>query len=158
MSGQAGQADALPAELAELEHVAAAADSQISGAVEIPGAPAPPERDIGGELGAMMQMAVTMLAPVMPFLPGCYPVATCDQIGTAFAAVADKRGWNLDAIATPELALAVVALPPTIQAIVIGKAYFAEQRQRAGRPAGDAGQPGQVDQAADVQSAAALAA
>jgi len=79
----------------------------------------------------MLQMGVMLLTPVLPFMPQCYPESTCVQIGTAFAAVADKHGWNLDALTSPELALAVVAVPPTIQAVMLGRAYFAQQRAAA---------------------------
>jgi hypothetical protein len=118
----------------DLAAVAAAADAQVSGAIEVPPPPgqAPPEPpDPGAELAAMLQMGVTMFAPVLPFLPECYPKATCEQIGTAFAAVAQKYGWDLDLLNSPELALAIVAVPPTISAVVQGRAYFAKKKADA---------------------------
>jgi hypothetical protein len=109
--------------------VAAAADAQISSEL-VPGGPEP-ERDRGAELGAMLQMGVLMVSPALPFLPQCYTPQACTQIGTAFAAVADKRGWDLDAITSPELALAAVAIPPTVAAVALGKQYFADKRRQA---------------------------
>jgi len=118
----------LPADLAA---VAAAGDAQLDGQAVVPGQEPPPAPDQGAQLSAMLQMGVAMVAPALPFLPRCYPVQTCDQIGTAFAAVAEKRGWDLNSLNTPELALAVVTLPPTIAAVVQGRAYFAAKKAEA---------------------------
>lgn len=120
----------LPADLAA---VALAGDAQISGASELPGQEQQPDIDRGAEFAAMLTMGVAMLTPAMPFLPGCYTPDTCRQIGTAFAAVADKRGWDLGALQSPELALAVVSIPPTVAAIVQGRAWLADKRERAER-------------------------
>jgi hypothetical protein len=141
------QAGALPADLAA---IAAAADAQIAGAAELlPGEQAPPAApDRGAEFAAMLSMAIAMAAPALPFLPKCYPPEVCAQIGTAFAAVADKHGWKLDALQSPELALAVVAIPPTISAIVQGRQYAAWKRdqvakaEQAARAAKDASSSG----------------
>jgi hypothetical protein len=125
---------ALPPELAQLEAIAQAADAQLSDtALPLPGEQAEPAADRGSELGAMLQMGVLMAAPALPFLPQCYTPEVCDQIGTAFDAVAKKYGWNLDAISSPELALAVVAIPPTVQAVLLGRQYFAHKREMAER-------------------------
>lgn len=127
-------ADLLPPELAELEAVAAAADARIAGAAALPGAPGAepaPAVDRGAEFGAMLQMAVMMGTPALPFLPQCYTPEVCGQIGTAFAAVAEKYGWNLDGLSSPELALAVVAIPPTVTAVVLGREHFADRRRQA---------------------------
>lgn len=115
----------------DLAAIAAAADKEISGASEIPGQAEAVEVDRGAELGAMLAMGVMMATPALPFLKDCYPPETCKQIGIAFAAVADKYGWNLDAVTSPELALAVTAIPPTVAAIVAGRAHFAELREQA---------------------------
>lgn len=142
--------EALPPELAELAGIAAAADAELSGQAA-PGAPgavqAEPAQDQGAELAAMLQMGVMMAAPALPFLPACYTPETCAQIGTAFAAVADKYGWNLSAVKSPELALAVVTIPPTVQAVILGRAHFAELRaareaaERAARSPAPSPQP-----------------
>jgi len=124
------KSEGLPPELAELQGVAAAMDAGTEAASLVPGAPAPEPVDQGAELAAMLQMGVMMAAPALPFLPSCYTPETCQQIGTAFAAVAEKYGWNLSAVKSPELALAVVTIPPTVQAVVLGRAHFAEQRAR----------------------------
>lgn len=118
----------LSGDLASLAAVADAGDAQVAGAALPPGQEPQPERDPGAEMAAMLQMGVMMLTPVLPFLPQCYPKATCEQIGTAFAAVAEKHGWNLDAMNSPELALAVASVPPTIAAVLQGRAYFAQKK------------------------------
>ena len=117
----------------DLAAIAAAADEQISGAGDMPGQDQAQavEVDRGAELGAMLSMGVMMATPALPFLKDCYPPETCKQIGIAFAAVAEKYGWNLDAVTSPELALAVTAIPPTVAAIVAGRAHFAELRAQA---------------------------
>ncbi|MFG6440526.1 hypothetical protein [Roseateles sp. LKC17W] len=121
--------EGLPADLAA---IAAAADAEIAGqAAALPGAaPAEPPPDQGAELAAMLQMGVAMASPALPFLPACYTPEVCGQIGTAFAAVAEKHGWNLSAVKSPELALAVVTIPPTVAAVGMGRAHFAELRAR----------------------------
>lgn len=118
------EAQALPADLAA---IAAAADAELAGQSVIPGQEPPPEPDRGAELGAMLQLGVAMATPALPFLPQAYTPEVCAQIGTAFAAVADKYGWNLNFTNSPELALAAVSVPPTITAIVLGRQYFADK-------------------------------
>lgn len=113
----------------DLAAIASAADAQLDGAAQlVPGAAPEPEVDRGAEFGSMLQLVVAMGAPVLPFLPECYPPETCQQIGTAFAAVAEKYGWQLDALNSPELALAIVTIPPTANAYVLGRAYFESKR------------------------------
>ncbi len=124
-----GGAPSVPADLAA---IAAAADAELAGLEQqLPGQAAQPEPDRGAELGAMLQMGVMMAAPALPFLPQCYSDETCQRIGTAFAAVALKYGWNLEFANNPELALAAVSIPPTVQAIVLGRAFFAAKRAEA---------------------------
>lgn len=120
----------LPPELAELAGLAAAADAQVSGAAIMPGMEPPPAPDKGAELGAMLKMGVMMATPALPFLPSCYTPEVCDQIGIAFAAVADKYGWQLNAMSSPELALAVVTVPATVQAVILGREYFKTKREQ----------------------------
>lgn len=125
------QAEGLGTDMAQLRAIAAAQDAVIDGASVIPGAnqdAAEPEQDRPAELAAMLTMGVAMLAPALPFLPQCYTPEVCQQIGTAFDAVAEKHGWNLDAISSPELALAVVSVPPTVAAVMMARAHFAAKR------------------------------
>ncbi|MBY0235275.1 MAG: hypothetical protein K2W93_09855, partial [Burkholderiaceae bacterium] len=100
------------------------------GATLPPGMEPEPQADKGAELGAMLQMGVMMAAPALPFLPQCYTPQVCGQIGVAFAAVAQKYGWNLDGISSPELALAVVTVPATVQAVILGREYFKTKREQ----------------------------
>lgn len=124
----------LPTDLAELSAIAQAQDAAISGQAIVPGAPqAAPEPEVNRaeELGAMLALGVTMVAPALPFMPACYPPEVCQQIGTALDAVAEKYGWNLQGLQSPELALAAVALPPTVAAVMMGRQHFAEKREAA---------------------------
>ncbi|TBO31333.1 hypothetical protein EYS42_08800 [Aquabacterium lacunae] len=123
----------LAPDLAELQAIATAQDAAIAGGNIVPGQIDPagepePQANQAEELAAMLQMGVVMLSPALPFLPQCYTPEACHQIGVAFDAVAQKHGWNLDAVKSPELALAVAALPPTITAVMMGRAHFAAQR------------------------------
>lgn len=143
MSGATTDAAGLQALAGHIEavdgQVAASADAPAGGALVAP-AEAPPV-DPGMEVAGMLQMAVAMLTPALPFLPACYTPEACQSIGVAFNAVAEKRGWNLADIMTPELALCVAAAPPTVQAVVMGRAYFAERAARASaQPEGQGGQ------------------
>ena len=115
-----------PDALDALANQAAAVDDELN-SLGAPGAPAAaPETkpQIGEQVTAMVHLGVVMLTPAMPFLPACYTPDACQRIGTAFEAVAEKRGWNLDEVMTPELALVLVMLPPTIQAVIAGKKHF----------------------------------
>lgn len=122
-----------PPHVADLVSLASATDAQLDagapGALDQAPQPAPVDR--GAELGAMLQMVVAIATPLLPFLPECYSEATCQQIGTAFAAVAEKYGWNLDLANCPELALAIVTIPPTVNAVALGREHFAARRREA---------------------------
>jgi hypothetical protein len=126
----------LSGDFADLAAIAAAADARIDGsaATLVPGAAPEPEPDRGAEFGAMLQLLVNMGAPALPFLPQCYTPETCQQIGTAFAAVAEKHGWQLDAMNSPELALAIVAIPPSAAAYMLGREHFAARRAALAGP------------------------
>jgi hypothetical protein len=132
----AGAAPELPAELRGLGAAAAAMDQALSvdpmaeGPAQAEAEPVP-VRDRGAELSSMLGLLVKMASPLLPFLPACYTPEVCDNIGTAFAAVADKHGWDLGAVESPELALAVVSIPPTIGAVMLGRQYFAHQAAQA---------------------------
>lgn len=109
----------------------ASVDAQLAAESAGPSAEAPadaPPVDQAAELSALLTMAVHMLTPALPFLPKHYTPQVCTSLGAALAAVAEKRGWALQDFMTPEVALAVAALPPTIGAVVEGRAYFAAMR------------------------------
>ena len=90
-----------------------------------------PQGDPAEENTAILTCLVTMLAPVLPFLPACYTPERIRQIATAYTAVEQKHGWNLRDLMSVEAQLLIVAAPPTIQAILYGRAHFAEMRRRA---------------------------
>lgn len=76
----------------------------------------------------LLQLGIGMLTPMLPFLPECYTPQVVEAIAAQFTAVEIKRGWNLGEQMTPEVMLAVVALPPTIQAFILGREYIAAKR------------------------------
>lgn len=76
----------------------------------------------------LLQLGIGMLTPMLPFLPDCYTPQVVDAIAAQFTAVEIKRGWNLGEQMTPEVMLAVVALPPTFQAFMLGREYLALKR------------------------------
>ncbi|WP_343741804.1 hypothetical protein [Herbaspirillum huttiense] len=76
----------------------------------------------------LLQLGIGMLTPMLPFLPECYTPQVVDAIAAQFTAVEIKRGWNLGEQMTPEVMLAVVALPPTFQAFMLGREYLAIKR------------------------------
>lgn len=86
--------------------------------------------DVAGDVAALLQMGVAMIKPALPFIDRHYTPDACQRIGVAFAAVAEKRGWNLQDVMTPELGLLIAAAPPTIGAVVETRAYLAEQRRK----------------------------
>jgi len=140
----------LPAELADLDAIAAAADAQLDSASALPGAPgaepADPEPTQAEQLAGVLQLAVMTLAPALPFLPQCYPPEICKQIGVAAGAVCEKHGWKFDAM-PPELALAAIAIPPTVQAVLLGRQHFAQRAQASSSSSSPAQQLQPVDQA-----------
>lgn len=141
---------------ADLMAIAANADAELAGQALVPGQQPEAAPDRGAELAGMLSLAVAMAEPALPFLPTAYTPEVCQRIGTAFAAVAEKYGWNLSFTDSPELALAVVSVPPTVTAVALGRKYFAEKAAEAERqarastssqPAQQPQQPQQMSQA-----------
>lgn len=129
----APEGEKLPADLAQLEQLASAADAELTASSTPPGeaGPAAPEPTQAEQILGLLTVAVMTLTPLLPFLPQCYPPATLQAIGGAAAAVCEKHGWNVGDAMTPELALAAVAIPPTIAAVMLGRQHFAEKRAAA---------------------------
>lgn len=150
-AGQVDQAEASPA-VAELVQLASATDAELDGTPPAAGQPPQPPVDRGAELGAMLQMVVAIATPLLPFLPQCYTEDTCRQIGTAFAAVANKYGWDLDLANCPELALAIVTIPPTVNAVALGRAHFEAKRREASSSSSSSSSSKSADQAQQLQT------
>jgi hypothetical protein len=134
----------LPPELAELAGLAAAADARNAGQDAPPGAAGAElvsAADQGAELAAMLQAVMAMAEPVAPYLPRAYTPEVCDRIGIAVAAVAEKRGWDLTKLASPEAMLAFVTIPPTLAAVKFAKDYYAWLELQAQQQARAARQP-----------------
>jgi hypothetical protein len=79
----------------------------------------------------LLNLGLSLLLPVAPFLKDCYPPATVDAIAGAFTAVEVKRGWDVQKFMSEEFVLAVVTIPPTIKAWLMGRAYLEQMRQQA---------------------------
>jgi hypothetical protein len=94
----------------------------------------PVDKAAGNE--ALLAALVAMAGPVMPFIPRCYTPEVIKNIAGAFTAVEEKYGWDVGGNIGPELALAVFALPPTIAAVVLGRAHFAELKAQREAAAG----------------------
>lgn len=92
----------------------------------------------------ILTFLVVAASPALPFLSQCYTPEVIDQIAAAFTAVEEKYGWDVGSSVGPELALAITALPPTIAAVMLGRAHFAELR--AQREAAARANPQQVQQ------------
>ncbi|AMP00165.1 hypothetical protein CAter10_2519 [Collimonas arenae] len=78
----------------------------------------------------MLNMGLMMLTPAAPFLKECYTPDVVEGIAAAFTAVEIKRGWDVGKFMSPELTLALVALPPTIKAYLLGVEYIAAIREK----------------------------
>lgn len=107
--------------------------------------------DQAAQIHGLLTMGVMMATPALPFVPQCYTPEVIGNISTAAAAVCEKHGWNVGDVMSPELVLAVAAVPPTLQAFVMFKHWKAQkeiERQAAERAAlrGDAGQATNVVQ------------
>lgn len=132
-----------------IEREAAAVDAEFTSAPgAAPGAPGaagpgmvPLAINVVEENTALLGMIVQILTPALPFLPLCYPPSTIAAIGAAYTAVEVKHGWNLRRLVSEEGALLMIAGPPTIAAVMHGRAHFA--RLRAEREAAAAA-PGQA--------------
>ena len=79
----------------------------------------------------LLNLGLTMLAPVAPFLGECYPPDTVAAIAAAFTAVEVKHGWDVQRFISEEFVLAAVAIPPTLKAIIMGRAYIAAMNEKA---------------------------
>jgi hypothetical protein len=105
-----------------------AIDGELSGAVQAAAQEVDELESMAQENYALLTAGKQILAPGMPFLEICYPDATLKRIAGALAAVEKKHGWNLKSWLNEEAQLALVAIPPTFQAIVMGRMYFAQKR------------------------------
>lgn len=108
----------------------------------LPPEAAPADRSEGNR--TLLQFLVTAASPAMPFLAECYTPDVIGQIAGAFTAVEDKYGWDIGSNIGPEFALAIFTIPPTIAAVQLGRAHFAElraKREDAARAVGGPGRP-----------------
>jgi len=127
---------ALPPELADLAALAAAADTRNAaqdGPAMAAGQELAPAVDHGADVAAMLQTVMAMAEPVAPYLPRAYTPEVCERIGIAVAAVAEKRGWDLGQLASPEAMLLFVTVPPTFAAVKMAKDYYAWKEREAAK-------------------------
>lgn len=133
---QAGAAIESDTDAAMMAAIAAGADAQIEGtaAAMMPGQPEPAQVvDQAEQIGALLTMGVMVAAPALPFLPECYTPPVVNAIAQAAAAVCEKYGWQVGDVMSPELALAIAVLPPSVQAFVMWKDHKAEQERKRQR-------------------------
>lgn len=127
----------LTAEQVVLLSSASALDAELAPVIthDENGEPIAEQRDLAADAASrnrdLLNMGLMMLAPVAPFLAECYPPATVDAIAGAFTAVEIKRGWDVQKYMSEELVLALVVLPPTIKAYLLGKQYIAMLKERS---------------------------
>lgn len=81
----------------------------------------------------LLQSLLDLLVPVLPFLPEIYTPKVVKQIATAYTKVEQKHGWNTRDIMSCELQLALVAIPPTIAAVMVSKEYFKQLKEQRDR-------------------------
>lgn len=114
-----------------LAHVEAI-DADVGGTGPGEGPEAQPELQANAaeENKAILTALIALLTPALPFLPDCYPPDTIERIANAYTAVEEKHGWNVREMLSVEVQLAIVAIPPTISAVLIGRAYFQEKARR----------------------------
>lgn len=125
--------------------IARAGDAELDEAAGIvTGQPAPepePQVSQAEQIASLLTMGVMVAAPALPFLPKCYTPEAVNAIAQAAAAVCEKHGWQVGDVMTPELALAVAVLPPSVQAWVMWK-HHKEQQEKAAQRAEASGAHG----------------
>jgi hypothetical protein len=135
------KADKLTPEQAAILAGAAAVESTLGSNVPLHDAAGnlieeePPVDHLAGNR-QILTFLVTAASPALPFLAQCYTPEVIDQIAGAFTAVEEKYGWDIGSSVGPELALAITAIPPTVAAVLLGRAHFAElkaQREAAAK-------------------------
>ena len=83
---------------------------------------------------ALLDMAVALLEPVLPFIRQCYTPEACRKIAEAGADVEEKYGVTLGDLFTkwkPEIMLAVAVVPPTLAAVRLTRELIASKRAAA---------------------------
>lgn len=78
---------------------------------------------------AILGTLIALLSPAMPFLNDCYPPDVVQRIATAYTAVEEKYGWAARKHLGVEVQLAIVAIPPSIMAYMMGKEFFKAKRE-----------------------------
>lgn len=94
--------------------------------------PEPESQDsAAAENKAILQVLIAMASPALPFLGECYTPDAIERIANAYTAVEQKYGWEARKHLGVEVQLAIVALPPTVMAYMMGKEYFKQKREAA---------------------------
>ena len=105
----------MAADLAALDLAAAApVAAETAAAVQAESVQAAARLELADEIKGLVSLAVPMLAPVFPCLPGIYTEPVTAAAAEAIAAVCKKHGWLPDGIAGgygEEVTAAVVLLP-----------------------------------------------
>lgn len=121
----------LPADLASVAAIAAAADADLDSATVIPGQEPVPEVDKAAELGDMLHLAMLGAGKMLPPLPKYFTREACAEIGTAYMECTEKYGWTVhEKLGGPELHLVVALAVPTFGAVMETRAWIAWQREQ----------------------------
>ncbi len=126
------QTPELPAELAELQGIAAAADAELQGQALPPGAAEPPpEVDEAKSVAGALCLVAMVGSKFCPPIGETYGTAECEAIAAEYLRCAEQYGWTFHkAASNPVLGLcAAVALPAVLNAEKF--AAWAAERKRA---------------------------
>ena len=130
------------AELAAMGPEMAALDAEVFEQGPAPeGAEATSAVDPAKEMAAVIGVAVGLLSPALPYLPGIYTQERIQQIAAAYVPVAEKHGWNMGGWMEQwgaEIALGAVALPALMQTVQAHKAYKDAKARAAAMEKGQA--------------------
>ncbi len=122
---------ALPPELAELQGLAAAADTALTGSDLVPGQAPPPEVDPADELGDLLALGIQIGGKALPTLPKHFPPETCREIAAAYITCADKYGWTWHKhTGGPELRLGMAIGVPAFLCLIETREWLAWKREQ----------------------------
>lgn len=150
MSDQDKDAPKLTPEQAAILASAGKVENDLSGQIlhdengNIIDAEAEPQENPAEENRQILSLLVSLATPALPFLAECYTPEVVANIAAAYTAVEEKYGWNLRSHMGCEVTLALVAIPPTLTAVVLGRQHFAEKR--AQREAEERAKPAKIEQ------------
>lgn len=128
------EALALSPELAQLEHIATAADAQLDGAAAalVPGEAPPPEVDETAEVAGALTLIATIGGMAIPPLAEVYDATACQAIAVQYMRCADEYGWTWHKnMNSPVVGLVAAAAMPAVLNAGKFRAWADEQKAKA---------------------------